>query len=115
MKIVPKEWGKETWVLNEPEYCMKYLDIAPGKQCSLHFHPIKKETFIVQDGTVTAQLGHEVMELGYHERLTVEPGTPHRFASEWGARIIEISTHHDDADVVKLEPSGDFKLKEWFS
>ena len=119
-KIVTKEWGNETWLVNEAEYCAKYLDISPGKQCSLHYHPIKKETFIVVSGKVRLQRYLEdetqpdqfsVVEILLPgESRTIEPKTAHRFTAEGSrtARVLEISTHHDDADVERLEPSGEY-------
>lgn len=113
MKIVHKEWGHEIWVVNEDKYCMKYLIIDPGKQCSLHYHPIKKETFYVEEGVVHVQVSHLIGDFKEGGQVTIDPRTPHRFGSEDGARIIEISTHHEDDDVVRLELSGDFTPEDW--
>ena len=46
----------------------------------------------------------ELLKVG--ESRTIEPRTPHRFSSTYGGSLLEVSTHHDDADVVRLEPSG---------
>jgi len=118
MTKVIKEWGTEYWLVNEPEYCAKYLDLKVGKQCSLHYHPIKKETFVVETGLVKLQrlliVGDTIIEtltehLQAGDSRTILPGTPHRFCAEgdYGARILEVSTHHSDEDVTRLEPSGD--------
>ena len=127
MTKVIKEWGTEYWLCNEAEYCCKRLVIAVGKQCSLHCHKVKKETFIVESGTVKMEtmlpsnshdplLQHKAnffMEAG--QSVTIQPYTYHRFASasdEVGAVILEVSTHHSDEDVVRLQPSGD-KTEDW--
>jgi mannose-6-phosphate isomerase-like protein (cupin superfamily) len=113
VKLIPKVWGSEEVLLNEPEYCIKWLNINPGKKCSLHYHPIKKETFLVSSGLVRLERGTRKVPISDDELLkpgemrTIFPKTPHRFSSLYGAVILEISTHHEDSDVVRLEPSGD--------
>lgn len=110
--IVEKLWGKERWVVNEPEYCMKVLTIEPGFQSSLHYHRIKKETFIVHYGTLRVETVNrsgvvvsEVLKAGMSK--TIKPGKPHRFMSDSETDCVfwEVSTHHDDTDVVRIEPS----------
>lgn len=114
-KNVEKVWGTEIWLVNNERYCAKLLTIKPGYQCSLHYHPIKKETFIVLDGGVNLELGmsndtsygttHTFLVAG--ESWTLEPNTPHRFSSytDSPAVILEISSTHSDDDVVRLEES----------
>jgi mannose-6-phosphate isomerase-like protein (cupin superfamily) len=108
-KKVGKVWGTEWWVYNGP-YCFKLLVINPGFQCSLHLHPTKTETFIVASGEVFLEQ-RDVRAFPYSEILRegcirhIEPKTPHRFGSTEGAVIFEISTHHEDSDVVRLEES----------
>jgi len=109
--VVGKKWGSEHWVTNEAEYCGKFLEIYPGFQCSLHYHPIKKETFHVTRGFVTLEQrdvrGVPFSEvLGPGDTRTIMPKTPHRFRSVEGATILEISTHHEDSDVVRITESG---------
>lgn len=106
-ETVKKAWGYEVVLCNEPEYCRKDLHINPRKKCSLHYHPIKKETFLLKSGSVVVQSGETeyVMLPGF--ALTIPPGTKHRFWSHYGGVLEEISTHHSDEDVVRLEPSGD--------
>lgn len=109
---IEKAWGYEVVVTNEPEYCAKFLHISPGKRCSLHYHGEKKETFFVQSGLVRLEQrgvrGESIDELlKFGDSRTIMPKTPHRFSSVRGATILEISTHHEDADVTRIEPSGD--------
>lgn len=110
-ETVAKAWGYEVWLVNEPEYCAKRLRLFSGRKCSLHYHKVKKETFIVESGLV--KLEHkdprgfpldELLKAG--ESRTILPNTPHRFSSIRGAWILEVSTHHSDEDVVRIEPSG---------
>lgn len=109
IKVVTKLWGREIWYANEPEYCMKMLVLNPGFSCSLHYHNIKKETFIVKKGWCMFQhlmLDPERMEVGNY--VVIQPKQPHRFFLPLGEKscvIYEVSTHHDDSDVVRLVES----------
>lgn len=110
---VAKLWGLEEWLVNNENYCAKFLWITPGFQCSLHYHPTKCETFVALDGLVKVEyhwLGqkYEAILTGRNrDTLTLPPNTPHRFWSMGGpgGLILEISTTHSDTDVVRLEPS----------
>lgn len=110
-KKVEKKWGWEFWLENSDKYCAKLLFIEPGFQCSLHYHEIKQETFVVIQGQVIftetdvrRRPFTEILPPGAKRRVMT--GTPHRFGSIDGALILEISTHHSDTDVVRLEESG---------
>lgn len=113
INTVEKVWGREDWIVNEPEYCAKLLTINPGFQSSLHAHAIKKETFIVQKGFCRLLMKmepHLDFDFELHEGAskTILPGIAHRF-SNIGDRpcvILEVSTHHDDQDCARLEESG---------
>src|SRR5262252_2427182 len=48
IRIVPKGWGREVWIVNGDLYCGKILEIRKGKRCSLHFHKIKNESFYLR-------------------------------------------------------------------
>lgn len=110
---VPKAWGSEHWIVNSPQYCGKILHLSAGHRCSLHMHPVKDETFYVTSGIVELELGpspdkarSNPISLGVGQSMRIVPGMWHRFSSRTGAIIAEFSTHHDDADVVRDEPSG---------
>lgn len=110
IQVVPKVWGQERWLENG-EYCIKYLEITPGFRCSLHYHPKKRETFLVQSGVVRLEQrdvrGHDIDEMLIEgDYRTIEPKTPHRFSSFTGATIIEVSTHHEDSDCIRITESG---------
>lgn len=120
-RIVKKVWGEEEWVINAPAdpegrggYCGKILRLTPGFRCSLHYHPVKHETFYVLKGRVLLELRAQpttstyLVQMRPGDSQVIRPGIPHRFSAEGGtgATIIEFSTTHDDADVVRLEESG---------
>lgn len=117
--IVEKVWGHEIWFANDREanYCGKELRIKKGMQCSMHMHPIKTETFYVVDGCVVVEWLPDAtwktccevvlvtgtsfhVPAGMYHRFTARPST-HDYS-----RVIEVSTYHDDADVVRLTESG---------
>lgn len=116
--IVEKVWGTETWIENSDNYCLKLLEIKPGFRCSLHRHLKKEETFWVVSGTVELEQqipfakGISLRILVPQSKITLFPRTWHRFGSIGGALIFEISTHHDDADVERLLPSGPIPANE---
>lgn len=117
-KLVEKVWGSEDWIVNNNDYCGKILNLAPDGVSSLHKHRVKKETFLVIAGTVLLEImiventpEFHVLRSWALDAITIKPGVPHRFrALDGPATVIEFSTHHEDADVVRLEPS--FRLPD---
>lgn len=114
IKMVEKTWGREEWIVNDPEYCGKFLSVNPGYQCSLHYHKEKRETFYVLSGR--GWIERALMIGGKPGPLvrcpatggltiTIERGTPHRFGADNHLIILEISTHHEDSDSYRLEES----------
>ena len=115
-EYIARGWGFEEYLVNCDKYCAKLLWITPGYQSSLHYHSIKQETFIALEGIIQVEYfpypdKHVFTTLLGNRRdtLTLTPGTPHRFWSVNGngGLVLEVSTHHDDTDVTRLEPSGE--------
>lgn len=103
---VPKMWGRELWHHNDSDYCMKTLVIHSGAQSSLHYHKVKRETFLCVQGSVMLEIGGDAHVLTRGDSITIEPGVAHRFrAVTDAATVIEASTTHDDADVYRVEDS----------
>jgi rfaE bifunctional protein kinase chain/domain len=105
-KVVPKVWGEEKWIVNVGDYCGKRLFLRKGYRCSLHSHKIKDETFYVTKGKVLLEFkdGERVLLPGDSQRIF--PGDLHRFTGLENSEIMEFSTHHDDEDSYRVEPSG---------
>ncbi|MGH7149270.1 MAG: cupin domain-containing protein [Planctomycetota bacterium] len=108
MQRVPKGWGEELWVHNDPLYCGKILRLKRGKRCSLHFHKRKTETFYLQSGRVRMELRHPdgrsedlVMKPG--DSLEIYPGLVHRFSGIEDSEIVEFSTQHFEEDSYRIE------------
>jgi mannose-6-phosphate isomerase-like protein (cupin superfamily) len=90
---VPKNWGREEWLVNNELYCAKYLFVQPGWQCSLHRHAIKDETFIVEYGFIHLEFDGKKRYLKPGDSQRIVPGTWHRFSNEESvavARILEV-------------------------
>jgi quercetin dioxygenase-like cupin family protein len=107
-KQVDKMWGAEYWLHNSDLYCAKLLVVDPGMMCSTHRHLLKTETFFVLEGTPLIQLeGGRWEAKAPGDSVHVPVGTWHRFgAAELPAVILEVSSHHDDEDVQRRDPSG---------
>lgn len=107
----PKGWGAELWIANSDLYCGKKLILNKGKQCSIHFHKIKDETFFVQSGRVRLDIYPDGYP-GKEKNLVMEPGNsvhipkglPHRFFGLKDSEIFEFSTEHFEEDSYRLAP-----------
>lgn len=104
-KKVEKLWGFEYWIINQPGYCWKLLELKEGFQCSLHFHRIKAESFAILAGRVQLEVAEGNYLLIPSDIIHIYPGTEHRFTGLTDALISEHSTHHEDSDSYRLEPS----------
>jgi mannose-6-phosphate isomerase len=108
VRKVEKPWGYELiWALTD-EYCGKVLFVKAGAALSLQFHNVKDESWLVQSGKATLELG-EVGQKALSEEVIgagaafhYQPGTVHRVTAIEDTTILEVSTPHLD-DVVRLE------------
>lgn len=106
LKEVKKLWGRELWIVNCPEYCGKLLYLDRGAESSYHRHEKKRETFFCLEGTVGLTIeGKGYMLTPFARPKTVEPGVLHSFTGLTDAVILEVGTHHDDGDVIRLTES----------
>jgi mannose-6-phosphate isomerase len=105
---VEKPWGWELiWAVTDA-YVGKVLFVRAGESLSLQFHREKDESWLVQQGRATVELGaagekalkEEVVAPGAAFRF--RPGTVHRVTALEDTTILEVSTPHLD-DVVRLE------------
>jgi D-lyxose ketol-isomerase len=111
IKVVPKVWGVEFWLVNTKKYCWKLLKINPGYVSSVHSHAKKDETFYGLMGIALLKI-YDDSPNGWSP-CTISPGAQaeikhrmvHSFQAVNTAWISEISTHHDDNDVIRLQPS----------
>ena len=106
MREVPKVWGKEVWIVNCDKYCGKLLHLDKGASSSMHMHPVKQETFYALEGQVALTIeGKSYMLNTFSRPETIYPGQKHEFWGITDAKILEISTHHSEEDVVRFTVS----------
>lgn len=106
LKTVEKVWGEELWIVNCDKYCGKLLFLDEGAVSSMHFHPEKQETFYALRGQVALTIeGKDYMLNPSSRPKTIYPKQKHQFRGISEAVILEVSTHHNDDDVVRFEES----------
>lgn len=116
MEIVPKLWGEERILVNEPEYCAKVLVLKKGAGSSWHRHPRKKETFLCLKGLVRLKVealaeveasaeveGLKITSYSWimvpdAPGITIRSGQWHQFHGLEDSEILEVSTHDDPTD-----------------
>jgi mannose-6-phosphate isomerase-like protein (cupin superfamily) len=107
--IVPKGWGREVWIANNPLYCGKILEIKKGKRCSLHYHKLKNESFYLRSGRLKVRIKEspeaektEEFELKAGDGMDVPSGLVHQMEALEDAELFEFSTQHFDEDSHRL-------------
>ncbi len=112
LRYVPKRWGSERWLANTDAYCGKFLRIEPGRGTSLHYHKNKRETFYVMKGLLRLRLGTRAQRtelLLPYQAFDLPANLPHRLecAGEEPVLVLEISSHHEDADSYRVSLFGE--------
>lgn len=109
LKIVPKGWGFEKWIVNNEKYCGKILYIVKDHRCSWHYHKIKDETFYVQSGKIKLiysitdfmhAADEVILEKGSHFHIPV--GLRHQMIALEDTELFEFSTQHFDEDSYRI-------------
>jgi len=104
IKIVPKIWGSEKWIVNTSNYCGKELQVTKGKRSSLHYHKDKDETFYIVEGEILMEVGDKIWVMKKGDVQRVIPLTKHRYSGLKDCNIMfEFSTHHEDSDSHRAE------------
>lgn len=114
-RTIEKAWGYEH-ILPCEGHTVKVMEVKPGFQCSLHFHRVKHEAFVLvqgslyvefyeADGTKTAHLLTKPLST-----LILPACTPHTFyvpkEQQHTSIFIESSTTDDPNDNYRLTKSG---------
>jgi D-lyxose ketol-isomerase len=116
IKTVSKLWGVEYWIVNTELYAMKFLKVNPGFQCSIHAHALKDETFVGISGTMRLLIHKRNADIAKEHAICagqsyrVRPQTFHSFIAHNVSWVMEVSTHVDDADVVRLQDSRKLEI-----
>jgi mannose-6-phosphate isomerase-like protein (cupin superfamily) len=106
MRRVEKPWGHEIIWAETPRYVAKVLFIKEGQKLSRQYHNKKDETFFVETGEMTLEIGQDnqiqLLQMKPGDTFHCPPGTVHRMVGKTDVRIFEVSTPELD-DVVRLE------------
>jgi len=86
------------------EYCKKILVQLPGQSHPYHFHRLKEETFQVLWGEMYLDIDGEERRLRPGDTAVVLPGAWHKFRTDRGCVVEEISTTHHNNDSVYKDP-----------
>jgi sialic acid synthase SpsE/uncharacterized cupin superfamily protein len=87
------------------DYCKKILVQLPGQSHPYHFHRLKEETFQVLWGEMYLDLDGDERLLRPGDTAVVLPGAWHKFRTERGCVVEEISTTHHNNDSVYKDPA----------
>jgi len=88
------EYGLTLITVINREYCKKILVSLPGQAHPEQYHKQKEETFHVLYGSVHLTLDDIEKEYSVGDVITIAPGVRHKFVSEKGCVIEEISSTH---------------------
>jgi len=102
MKIVKKDWGYETWIVNE-KYCGKLLDCTNkwSSKGKYHYHKEKDETFFIIKGRLILDVEGIEYILLPGQSFRIKSNIKHRFKAVDKCKFIEFSTHHEDSDTYR--------------
>lgn len=87
MPLIGKVWGTTELVLETPFVTIHRLSILPHRQCSMHYHQHKFNSFLVVSGTLKIEVVKkaynlvDVTTIGPGEITEVPPGEEHRFVT----------------------------------
>ena len=113
IKVVPKDWGQEEWIVNNEKYCGKKMLIKQDYYCSYHMHKIKEETFYILEGELEVIHKGEHLKVKSGDTLHILPGDYHSFRALKDTTFFEFSTQHLDEDNYRLTKSGQGNSEQW--
>ncbi len=104
---VEKPWGWELVWAEAEDYVGKLLFVRAGESLSLQYHEVKDESWLVQEGHATLELGDvgdelATFEIAAGDAFRFRPRTVHRVTAVEDTLVIEVSTPQL-SDVVRLE------------
>lgn len=112
---VEKDWGHEDWIWNG-RYCGKKLLIKKGRGTEWIYHRVKDKVLYVESGQIVLTYGYDEdtkfasnLTLGPDSAFHVPPGMYHSVRAVEESRLLELSTHHSEKDVIRAgqEPESD--------
>src|SRR3977135_1258241 len=105
IRIDTRGGRREVWIVNNPQYCGKILEIMKGRRCSFHFHILKTESFYLRCGHLRIRIKQSVdagticeFELREGECMDIQPGLVHQMQALEDSELYEFSTQHFESD-----------------
>lgn len=106
-KIVKKGWGLEVHIVNNNEYCLKYLFFLKGKKFSYHYHNLKQELWHCIHGGFTCKLSNNritsEIEFFVGNKIEIMPRIVHQLTAITDSVIVEVSTRDYKEDSYRIE------------
>ena len=87
------------------DYCKKILVQLPGQSHPYHYHKLKEETFQVLWGEIYLDIDGQERRMVPGDSAVVLPGAWHKFRTDKGCVVEEISTTHKNDDSIYKDPS----------
>jgi quercetin dioxygenase-like cupin family protein len=100
--VVTKPWGHEVELYCEGVVSVTRLVLAPGGETSMHCHPGKLALLTVSEGYCELESLRIIYKLKPGEMVRIEPGAFHRIRTEGGAKLIEMESPPNKANIVRL-------------
>lgn len=104
---VEQDWGHEDWIWNG-RYCGKKLLIKKSRSTEWIYHRVKDKVLYVESGQILLTYGYDVdikfastLTLGADAAFHIPPGMYHSVKALDESRILELSTHHSEKDVIR--------------
>ena len=111
--VAKKAWGEEHMLVDEPTHCAKLLKLKANWQSSLDHHAKRDKTLFVKLGAVAVEVDDRIFLAAVDDKIRIPPGTVHRFsAGIKRVELMEVSSHHEEDDVVEHEPARQMTPKE---
>jgi sialic acid synthase SpsE/uncharacterized cupin superfamily protein len=87
------------------DYCKKILVQLPGQSHPYHYHKLKEETFQVLWGEIYLDIDGQEQRMVPGDSAVVLPGAWHKFRTDKGCVVEEISTTHKNDDSMYKDPA----------
>jgi sialic acid synthase SpsE/uncharacterized cupin superfamily protein len=87
------------------DYCKKILVQLPGQSHPYHYHKLKEETFQVLWGEIYLDIDGQERRMVPGDSAVVLPGAWHKFRTDKGCVVEEISTTHKNDDSMYKDPA----------
>ena len=89
---VMRPWGCATTIQEDTNYCIRMLEIMPGKSMLLQLHKHRSEHWVVLQGTADVQRGDEKVILKENESSYIPKGMRHCLGNsgKTSLQIIEV-------------------------